>query len=91
LRIRDSQIDALARHLVEGLAARGSITPKADVKELVACIVELMSENFETEAQIEDEAEKMAEEQVRLNRSLDADRLRSMIKQRLADKRGFTI
>jgi len=86
LRIRDSQIDALARHLVEGLAARGSITPKADVKELVACIVELMSENFETEAQIEDEAEKMAED-----RSLDADRLRSMIKQRLADKRGFTI
>jgi hypothetical protein len=91
LKIRDSQIDALARHLVEGLVARGSITPKADVRDLVACVVELMSENFDTEAQIEDEAERMAEEQARLNRGLDMDRLRSMIKQRLAEKRGFTV
>jgi hypothetical protein len=91
LRIRDSQIDALARHLVEGLIARGSIKPKSDVKDLIACVVEMMSENFETEARIEDEAERMAEEQARLNRGLDVDRLRAMIKQRLAEKRGFTL
>jgi hypothetical protein len=89
--LSDTQIDALANHLIEGLIARGAIKPKADVKALVACVIELMAANFETEAQLEDEAEKMAVEQARLNRGLDADRLRTMIKQRLADKRGFTL
>jgi hypothetical protein len=89
--LSDAQIDTLANHLIEGLISRGAITPKADVKALVACVIEMMAANFETEAQIEDEAEQMAAEQARLNRGLDADRLRSMIKQRLADKKGFTL
>ena len=89
--LSDAQIDALANHLVEGLIARGAINAKAEPRELVACVIELMAANFETEAQIEDEAERMAEEQARLNRGLDADRLRIMIKQRLAEKKGFTL
>ena len=89
--LSDAQIDALANHLVEGLIARGAINAKAEARELVACVIELMAANFETEAQIEDEAERMAEEQARLNRGLDADRLRIMIKQRLAEKKGFTL
>ena len=89
--LSDAQIDTLANHLVEGLISRGVIKPKADVKALVACVIELMAANFETEARIEDEAEKMATEQARLNSGLDADRLRTMIKQRLAEKQGFTL
>ena len=89
--LSDAQIDALANHLVEGLIRRDVIKPKADVKALAACVIELMAANFETEAQLEDEAERMASEQARLNRGLDADRLRVMIKQRLADKKGFTL
>lgn len=89
--LSDAQIDTLANHLIEGLISRGAINPKADVKALVACVIEMMAANFETEAKIEDEAEQMAAEQARLNRGLDADRLRSMIKQRLADKKGFTL
>jgi hypothetical protein len=89
--LSDAQIDTLANHLVEGLISRGVIKPKADVKSLVACVIELMAANFETEARIEDEAEKMAVEQARLNSGLDADRLRTMIKQRLAEKQGFTL
>ncbi len=89
--LSDAQIDAVANHLVEGLISRGVIKPKADVKALAACVIELMAANFETEAQLEDEAERMATEQARLNRGLDVDRLRTMIKQRLADKRGFTL
>jgi hypothetical protein len=54
-------------------------------------VVELMSQNFETEARIDDEADKMAEEQARLNPGVDATRLRSMIRQRLAQKRNFTL
>jgi hypothetical protein len=54
-------------------------------------VVELMSQNFETEARIDDEADKMAEEQARLNPGVDATRLRSMIRQRLAQKQNFTL
>lgn len=89
--LRETQIDALANHLVNGLVARGIIKPRADLKDLVACVVELMSQNFEAEARIDDEADKMAEEQARLNPGVDATRLRSMIRQRLAQKRNFTL
>ena len=89
--LREAQIDSLANHLVNGLVARGIIKPQADVKDLVACVVELMSENFETEARIDDEADKMAEQQARLNPTIDATRLRAMIRQRLAQKQNFTL
>ena len=71
--LREAQIDALANHLVNGLISRGIIKPRADVKDLVACVVELMSQNFETEARIDDEADRMAEEQARLNPGVDVD------------------
>ena len=74
--MREAQIDALATHLVNGLIDRGLISPKADAKELVACVVELMSANFETEAQIDEEADKMAEAEARRDTRLDVTRLR---------------
>ena len=89
--MREAQIDALATHLVNGLIDRGVIKPKADVKELVACVVELMSENFETEARIDEEADRVATEEARKDSRLDVTRLRGMIRQRLAEKKGFTL
>jgi hypothetical protein len=87
----DAQIDALATHLVQGLIARGSIKPKVSEKDLVACVVELMSSNFETEAKIDDEADRMAEEHARTDPRLDVTLLRGKIRQRLAEKKGFTL
>jgi hypothetical protein len=89
--LRETEIDALARHLVEGLVARGSIKPKADTDALVACVVEMMSDNFETELGLDDEADKMAEAEARKHPGVDLTRLRMLIKQRLAEKKGFTI
>lgn len=89
--ISEAQIDALASHLVHGLIVRGSIRPKADEKDLVACVVEMMSANFDEERRLEDEAEKQAETLARQNPGMDADRLRTMIKQRLARKKDFTL
>jgi hypothetical protein len=87
----EAQIDALAAHLVSGLIARGVIKPKADEKELLACVVELMSANFEEEAHIEDEAERQAETLARRNPGVDASKLRTGIRQRLAEKKGFVL
>ena len=86
--ISEAQIDALANHLIHGLITRGSIKPKADEKDLVACVVEMMSANFDQERQFEDEAEKQAATLARQNPGMDADRLRIMIKQRLAKQKG---
>jgi hypothetical protein len=89
--LNERQIDALADHLVRGLIARGSIVALADEKDLVACVVELMSANFEQETRIEDEADKQAEALARQNPGVDPDRLRAGIRQRLAAKAGFTL
>jgi len=89
--LRETEIDALARHLVESLVARGSIKAKADTDALVACVVEMMSDNFETEAALDEEADKMAEAEARRHPGLDLTRLRTLIKQRLAEKKNFTI
>ena len=89
--LSEGQIDALANHLVHGLIARGAIKSKADEKDLVACVVEMMSANFEEEARLEDEAEKQAETLARQNPGVDATRLRAGIRQRLAEKKGFVL
>jgi hypothetical protein len=87
----EAQIDALAAHLVRGLIARGVIKPQADEKELLACVVELMSSNFEEETRIEDEAERQAETLARQNPGVDASKLRTGIRQRLAEKKSFVL
>lgn len=89
--LRETQIDALARYLVSGLIARGSISPKAPQEDLVSCVIELMSQNFAIEAQIEEEADQMAEREARKNPGVDATRLRTMIKQRLAERKDFVL
>jgi hypothetical protein len=89
--ITEAQIDSLATHLVQGLIARGAISPKADEKDLIACVVELMSENFETEARIDEEADRVATHEARKDSRIDVTRLRGMIRQRLAEKKGFTL
>ena len=89
--LREVQIDALANFLVNALVAKGIVKPKGDVKDLVACVVELMSANFETEAKIEAEADSMADELARKDPRADLTRLRVMAKQRLAEKKGFVL
>jgi hypothetical protein len=89
--MHESQIDSLAGFLVRGLIARGIIKPKADEKDLVACVVELMSQNFETEKRIDDEADRMAQELARKDPRADESRLRALLRQRIADKKDFTL
>ena len=89
--LNEGQIDSLATHLVHGLIARGALKPKADEKDLVACVVEMMSANFEEEARIEAEADKQAQALVRQNPGVDPTRLRAGIRQRLAEKKGFVL
>ncbi len=89
--LREAQIDSLANFLVSGLVAKGVIKPKRDIKDLVACVVELMSANFEMEAKIDEEADRMAEDLARKDPRADLNRLRTLVRQRLAEKKGFVL
>jgi hypothetical protein len=89
--LREVQIDSLANFLVNGLAARGVIKPKADLKDIVALVVEFMSANFETEAKIDEEADRMSEDLARKNPGADVTRLRNLTRQKLAEKKGFVL
>jgi hypothetical protein len=89
--VREQEIDSLARHFVETLKARGVIVPKAETDALLACVVELMSANFELENQIDEEADRMAEDEARKHPGIDVSRLRTLIKQRIAQRKDFTI
>lgn len=89
--LREVQIDSLANFLVNGLVAKGVIKPKGDPKDIVAMVVEFMSANFETEAKIDEEADKMAEDLARKNPGADVTRLRNLTRQKLAEKKGFVL
>ena len=89
--LREIQIDSLANFLVNGLVAKGVIKPKGDPKDIVALVVEFMSANFETEAQIDEEADRMSEDLARRNPGADVTRLRTLTRQKLAEKKGFVL
>lgn len=89
--LREVQIDSLANFLVSGLIANGVIKPRREAGELVACAVELMSANFEVEAKIDEEAARMAEELARKDPRVDLNRLHGMLRERIAQKKGFVL
>jgi len=89
--LREAQIDSLASFLVSGLVAKGIIKPKGDSKDIVALVVEFLSENFETEAKIDEEADRTSEELARKNPGMDVTRLRTLTRQKLAEKKGFVL
>ena len=89
--LREVQIDSMAAYLVNGLIAKGIIKPKGDVKDITALVVEFLSANFETEAEIDEEADRTAEDLARKNPGLDVTRLRHLTRQKLAEKKGFVL
>jgi hypothetical protein len=89
--LREVQIDSLANFLVSGLIARGALKPRREATELVACVIEFMSQNFEAEARIDEEAARMADELARKDPRTDPDRLRAMLRERIAKKKDFVL
>jgi hypothetical protein len=89
--VREQEIDALARHFVETMKSGGAIVPKAELDALIACVVEFMSDNFEQENEIDEEADRMAEDEARKNPGIDVTRLRNLIRQKIAQRKGFTL
>jgi len=87
----DARASSLASFLVTELIKRGAIKPLKAEDELVACDTEMISENFEIGAKLEDEAATMAEQLARQDPRADLNTLRSKIRVLLAAKKNFPL
>lgn len=91
MRVRQGELQSLAKAIVTSLTEKGFMKPKADPMRLQERIVALIAKTFEQEAALELEAERMA---VRLGsqaRSMDQTKLIQGIMARLAKERDFPL
>ena len=89
--VREQEIDALARHFVERMKAGGAIVPKADIEALIACVVELMSANSSRKIRSTKKPIGWPKKRRASILACDETRLRSLIRQRIAQRKDFTL
>lgn len=91
MRVRESELNALARAIMDALVKQGFVRPKQDAAVLRQRIVALMIKNLEEEAEIEAEAERVAAKLGRQIVGMDQRRIIQGIMERLANERGFSL
>jgi hypothetical protein len=94
VRASTAEIQRLAERIVEALIKQGFIKAKADKSALSRRITELMLKNFEEEAALEAEAEKLAMQHIRRSAGgagMDERRVIDLIKKKLAEEKDFSL
>jgi hypothetical protein len=91
MRIREGELQVLARAIVDALLKQGFVRPTKDAGALQQCIVSLLIKNFEEAAELEAEAERLAERHARQTVGMDQRRIVQGIMERLARDRGFPL
>ncbi len=92
-----AQIQRVAETLVRRLVAADVVELTAPEKDVESLFVALLTKNFDEEAEIEREATAEAEKIVRRGapgvrrEDLDLRRVEQLVKQRIAEKRGFAL
>ena len=91
MRINESELEVLSAAVIAALLKQGFVHAKADEKTLVRRIRKLLVDNLRTEAELEEEAERLADRHAREMAGMDHRKVVLGIKQRLAKERGFTL
>jgi len=97
MRPSPAQIERVAESLVRALVKADLLEPVAGEDTIRARFAAILARNFEEEAEIEREAATEAERLVRKGapgvrrEDLDQRRVEQLVKQRLAEKRGFVL
>lgn len=91
MKIRAEQLGRLADDLLKSLRSKELIFLKAKEDEIRARITAIVARNFEEEAAIEEEARKMLASQTGKMKEVDRHKMFLLIKQKLAQKRGFVL
>lgn len=91
MRMRPGQIQAIAQAIATALVKREFVEAKADLVTIQQRIAEILYQNLQEEAALEEEAEKMAEQYLRGREDIDHRKVILGIKERLAQERGFVL
>lgn len=91
MKIKQDQLEKLARLVLEAYRASDWITVKGDPARVSAKIKQIVTQNFAEEEAIEEEARKMLASHAQAARNMDHYKMFLMAKQKLASKRGFVL
>ena len=97
MRPSPAQLQRVAELLTERLVAADVLALDVPEEKVHACFAALLARNFEEEAEIEREAAAEAERVVRRGapgirrEDLDLRRVEQLVKQRIAERRGFVL
>ena len=91
MRVNEREVQRLAESVVDALVSREFAQLKVPRDRAVARLNALFLENFRTEQEIEDEAEKLAVRHARQMLGMDQRLIVQGIKERLAKERGFAL
>ena len=89
--MKPEQIEKLAEVLVQDLWAAKLIVLKADKLTVKSKIKDIIAKNFAEEQQIEHEARKLLAANRPVGNELDEHKVFLLIKQKLAQQRGFVL
>jgi hypothetical protein len=91
MKVRTEQIDRLTDRLMKSYQAKGLIALKANEAKVRAKIKDVVARNFQEEAAIEEEARAMLASHAGQVKEMDHYKMFQLIKQKLAQKRGFIL
>ena len=91
MKIRPEQINKLVDRLLKNYRTKDMIVLKSDEATVKAKITAIITKNFRDEETIEDEARKVLAAHASEARDADQHKMFLMIKQKLAQNRGFVL
>lgn len=89
--MRPEQIERLSELLVTGLLGANLMVLKADRLSVKSKVKDIIAKNFAEEQQIEEEARKLLAANRSAANQVDQHRMFLLIKQKLAQQRGFVL
>ncbi|MFQ5851515.1 MAG: DUF507 family protein [Candidatus Binatia bacterium] len=91
MKIKPELIDRLVDRLLKNYRSKDLIVLKTDAATVKAKISEIIAQNFREEEAIEEEARKMLTAHAHDTRGIDHYKMFVLLKQKLAQKRGFIL
>ncbi|MBI5299575.1 MAG: DUF507 family protein [Deltaproteobacteria bacterium] len=92
MRVKSSQFEALAKHVIKQLHQKKLATFQKTDEELTELIVGLFQKNAAEEEKLIDDAKKLLEQnKKKIGLNIDEERALSMIKKQLAKERNFVL
>jgi hypothetical protein len=91
MKIKADQIDRLAADLLKAYRTKELVVLKTDESDVRAKIKDILIRNFHEEERLEEEAREMLASHAGQAREMDQHKLFLLMKQRLAQKKGFIL